>query len=203
VKVFGVIFGASVILWLLNNINIKFEFVGECGKSILYSFSTMISWVFKPIGLGNPNIICALLVGLVAKELTISSFSISNKATTLSLLATSLTLTSSAVHFNLTSGMSFLVFTLLYCPCISNLGVLTKEVGLKYTLLGVGIQLISAYSTAYIVYSILCGKFVNALVGIVVAIIILLSVINVIKKIKNKSMFCNCMTCNQCSKLNK
>ena len=198
VKVFGVIFGASIILWLLNNVNIKFEYVGESGKSILYSFSSIISWMFKPIGLNNPNIICALLIGLVAKELILSSFAISNKVTNLSMLGASLTLVSSAVNFNIASGISFLVFTLLYFPCVSNFGVLLKEVGAKYTLFGVGVQFGLAYITSYIVYSLLAKGLVYTLVGVVVLIVFMLSIKIIYKKIKSKKIFCNCPNCNNC-----
>lgn len=200
VKVFGVIFGMSVILWLLNNINIQFQYVGDSGKSILYSFSLIISWIFKPIGLNNSNIVCALLIGLVAKELILSSFAISNKVANLSALGASLVMSSSAVNFSLASGISFLVFTLLYFPCVSNFGVLAKEIGFKYTLLGVALQLGLAYMMAYLVYTLLTKGVIYALVALLVAIIIILSVNIVYKKSKAKKIFCSCINCNRCGK---
>lgn len=198
VKVFGVIFGASVVLWLLNNLNIKFEYIGDCGKSILYSFSSLISWIFKPIGLNNPNIICALLIGLVAKELILSSFAISNKVTNLAMLGTSLVLGSSAVHFNIATGVSFLVFTLLYFPCVSNFGVLLKEIGLKYTLFGVGLQIGIAYLTSYIIYTLLTKGLRCTLIVLVVITIFVICAKIIYKKTKNKKIFCNCINCNNC-----
>lgn len=198
VKVFGIIFGISILLWILTNVNIKFEYVGDSSKSILYSFSSIISWIFKPIGLDNPNIICALLIGLVAKELILSSFAISNKVANLELLSTSLTVASSAVYFNFATGVSFLVFTLLYFPCVSNFGVLVKEVGLKYTMFGVSLQLISAYMISYLIYTLLTKGVVQALILLVIILLIILSVKIIYQKIKSKKMFCNCSTCNKC-----
>lgn len=199
-KVFGVIFGASVILWLLSNINIYFQYVGDSSKSILYSFSSIISWMFKPIGLNNPNIICALLVGLVAKELILSTFAISNRVCNLSLLGVSLVTTSSAVNFNIASGISFLIFTLLYFPCVSNLGVMLKTIGTKFTLLGVCIQLALAYICSYIVYALCTKGVVHTLIVILTLVIIISSVKIILKKIKSKKILCNCLNCNKCKK---
>ena len=160
----------------------------------------MISWMFKPLGLNNPNIICALLVGLVAKELILSTFAISNKVTNLSTLGASLVATSSAINFNLANGISFLVFTLLYFPCVSNFGVLLKEVGAKFTLLGVVFQLVLAYVTSYITYIFFSQGIAMGLLTILVFVIILSSIKIIYKKIKNKKIFCNCLNCNNCNK---
>lgn len=199
-KVFGVIFGASIILWLLSNINIKFQYVGDTTRSILYSFSSIISWIFKPIGLNNPNIVCALLVGLVAKELILSTFAIINKVPNLKILSASLMATSSAINFNLASGISFLVFTLLYFPCISNLGVLLKEVGIKFTIIGVCIQLVLGYILSYIVYVGISKGVIYLLLVLLVVILICIAINIIYKKIKSKKIFCNCLTCNKCKK---
>ena len=198
VKVFGVIFAASVVLWLLSNINIRFEYVGEVGKSILFSFSSVISWMFKPIGLNNPNIICALGVGLVAKELILSSIAISNKVDNLYALGTTLMMTGSAINFNVASGISFLVFTLLYLPCISTFGVLIKEIGTKYTVLGVGAQFGLAYLVAWLTYTLIAKGLAQALIVLIVACVIVASVKIIYGNIKRKKLFCNCLMCNNC-----
>lgn len=203
-KVFGVIFSVSVIIWLLNNVNIKFQYVGVSNKSILYSFSSLISWMFKPIGLNNPNIICALIIGIVAKELILSSFAVSNKITNLSLLSGSLLLTSSAVNFNIATGITFLVFTLLYFPCVSNFGVLLKEIGPKYTMFGVILQLALAYTIAYLTYILLTKGLAYALVIVIAGVIIGVSIYSIYLKIKNKNLTCCfCSNINDCKKSNK
>jgi len=202
-KVFGVIFGASIIIWLMSNINIKFQYVGESGKSILYSFSSIISWMFKPIGLNNPNIVCALIIGLVAKELILSSFAISNKVGNISMLGASLVASSSAVNFNLASGVSFLVFTLLYFPCISNLGVLLKQIGTKHALFGIATQFVLAYISAYIAYSLFVKGIAYTLVVITTGVIIMLGMKTIYKKIKSKKLCYNCTNCNNCKKITK
>ena len=198
IKVFGVIFCASIILWLLNNINIKFQYVEQSDKSILYSFSSIIAWMFKPIGLNNPNIICSLLVGLVAKELILSSFAISNKVENLSLLGASLVASSSAVNFNIASGVSFLIFMLLYFPCISNFGVLLKGIGVKYTVFGVGLQFILAYAISCFVYSFLTKGLNFVLIALIISLVVLISMKGIYKKIRSKQYCCDCLICNKC-----
>jgi ferrous iron transport protein B len=203
IKVFGVIFSASVLVWLLSNINIKFQYVGDIDGSLLYSFSCIISWLFKPIGLGNSAIICSLLIGIIAKELILSTFAISNKVGSLEALGASLICASSAVNFNIASGVSFLVFTLLYIPCISNFAVLLKTIGTKYTLIGVGFQLSLAYLIAYIIYTFLSRGVTCGLLVVLAVFIILLCIKIIYKKIKTKKIFCNCLTCNMCDKIKK
>ncbi len=198
VKVFGVIFAASVVLWLFSNINIKFQYVGDVSRSLLYSFSSIISWAFKPLGLNNPNIICALGAGLVAKELILSSIAISNKADGLSGLGATLVAGTSAISFSMASGVAFLMFTLLYLPCVSSFGVLTKEVGLKHTLLGVSIQFAIAYAASCLAYTAISKGVTQALIVLTIATILTLSVKTILKKIKHKKLFCNCLKCNNC-----
>ena len=201
VKVFGVICCASVIMWVLSNLNIKFEYVGDTSKSILYSFSSIISWLFKPLGLDNPNIVCALLIGLVAKELILSSFAISNKVSNITMLGASLAASSSAVNFNVATGVVFLIFTLLYFPCISNLGVLLKEVGVKYTLISAGLQLACAYLISVTIYAVLCQGVVAGVTIILTSIILFISVKFIYNKIKSKKILCNnCLNCDKCEK---
>ena len=198
VKVFGIIFSMSVIVWLLTNINIKLQYVGDSSKSILYSFSTIITWMFKPLNLDNPNIICALLIGLVAKELILSSFAISNKVA-MGALGSSLLIATNPIHFNFNSAVVFLVFTLLYFPCISNFGVMLKEIGAKYTILSVVIEFSLAYCVTWLVNGILNKNFSSVLISILTLVVVISSIMFVIKKIKNKKLCSNCINCDKCN----
>lgn len=196
-KVFGIIFSMSVIVWLLTNINIKFQYVGDSSKSILYSFSTIIAWVFKPLNLNNPNIICALLIGLIAKELILSSFAISNKVT-LGALSSSLLITANPVCFDFNLAIVFMVFTLLYFPCISNFGVMLKEIGAKYTWLSVVIEFVLAYCVTWLVKGVVYKEFSSVLISILTVVLIIGSIIFIVKKIKKRKLCCNCVNCNKC-----
>lgn len=205
VRIFSVIFSVTVIIWILSNFNFTLTYVANGNNSILYSIGKVLSYIFVPLGLNNGNIITALMVGFVAKELILSSIAISNGVSSnYQSLANSVLLTTSAVCFTKASALSFLVFCLLYTPCVSNLAVLNKEIGKKYTTLGVVIQFCLAYVLAFITYriavqSISIGDFVLI---IVIFAIILYSAKIIIKKIKNKTFFLNCGLCNNCKKCN-
>lgn len=197
VKVFGIIFSMSVIVWLLTNLNVKLQYVGDSSRSILYSFSSMIAWIFKPLNLANPNIICALLIGLIAKELILSSFAISNKVG-LGELGASLLVVTNPVNFNFNSAVVFLVFTLLYFPCISNFGIMLKQIGTKYTLLSTVLELSLAYCVAWLVNSILTKNISSMLTCVLVAVLVAFAIINLAKKIKNKDLCNDCTNCTRC-----
>lgn len=199
-KVFGIIFGASILIWLLSSINLQFKYVSSPEQSLIYSFSCIISWILKPIGLNNPNIVCALLVGLVAKEMILSTMAITNKVSNLVQLGASLTLLSSPIHFNIANGISFLVFVLLYLPCVANFGVMLKQVGVKMTMFSVAVQLIIAYMVSYICYIIINQGISYALLILLVIALILISIKIIYSKIKSKKIFNNCMLCNRCKK---
>lgn len=196
-KVFGIIFSMSIIIWLLTNLNIKFQYVGDSSKSILYSFSSIIAWIFKPLNLSNPNIICALLIGLVAKELILSSFAISNKVA-LGGLGASLLVVSNPIHFDFASAIVFLIFTLLYFPCISNFSVMLKEIGFKYTAFSVALEFALAYTVAWLANALLTQNISSVLICVLAVVLIIISVIFIAKKIKNKNICNGCINCNKC-----
>ena len=156
--------------------------------------------MFKPLGLNNPNIICALLIGLVAKELILSSFAISNGITDVKLLGLSLVCSTSAVSFNSATGISFLVFTLLYFPCISNFGVMIKQIGLKHTLIGSVLQVGLAYLASYIIYTLITRGVVYLLITLLVFILVLIASKKIYTKIKTNKSCCNCLNCDRCNK---
>ena len=83
---------------------------------------------------------------------------------------------------------------------MSNFGVLIKEVGTKFTLLGVGIQLALAYGMSYLAYSLFTKGVVYVLLMIMVFVIVMASISMIYKKIKSKKIFCNCVMCDKCKK---
>lgn len=196
-KVFGIIFSMSVIIWIVSNIGFNLRFA-SASNSILYLISKKIAWIFKPLGLNNPYIICTLLVGLVAKELIVSSMLIFNKVSTTSTLMVSLKMLESPIYFTPALAISFLVFVLLYSPCISNIAVLYKEVGKKYATIGILVEFIVAYIISMLAYNLLSGNFVSALISILVVGIIIFSVTYTLKRIRKIGVCTNCLRCNNC-----
>lgn len=199
-KVFGVIFSMSIIIWLMKNVSFSFKFTTVTEKSILYGLSKLITPIFKPIGLTSPQVVATLIVGLVAKELIVSTMLIFNKVSTTQGLIKSLTISKSAIYFSFASGLSFLIFVLLYSPCVSTTAVMFKEAGWKYSLLGLVFQFLSAYFLSALVYQALSGNLLTFLVWAFVLLIFILSIKFLYNRIKNSTKNCskNCEKCKNC-----
>lgn len=139
-----VIFAMSVVIWFLSNFNFN-GMVDEVNESILASIGNVMAPIFAPLGFGNWQSAVSLLSGLLAKESVLASMEI--------IFAGDLNVVL-PMHFSTLSAYSFLVFVLLYTPCISVLGTMKKEYGVKFTLISVGFQMIVAWVAAFLVFNI-------------------------------------------------
>ncbi|MBQ8430936.1 MAG: ferrous iron transporter B, partial [Clostridia bacterium] len=199
VKIFSIIFSVSVILWLLNNVDLHFKFTTDYTQSILYFISKKICWIFKPIGLGSPAIVSSLLIGLIAKELIVSSMLIFNKVSSSQGLMSSLILSSSPIYFTIPSAISFLIFVLLYSPCLSSLAVIFKEAGVKNGLIGVTLQFLIAYFISMIFYFAFNGLILKTILATIIMVISIYCFFQFAKKIKNIVKSCGkCFSCKKC-----
>ena len=160
----------------------------------MFLFVNKISILFKPIGLNNPGVVSALIVGILAKELIVSTFAICNNAHNQKLLVSSLIVSTSVINFSIPSAVSFLIFSLLYSPCVSNLAVLKKEVGKFYMWFSLISQLTIAYMTSFLVYQALTKGILFALMIAIVVTLIMFSGFVIIKKVKHQK----CLTCGKC-----
>jgi ferrous iron transport protein B len=50
------------------------------------------------------------------------------------------------------SAYAFLVFVLLYVPCVATVAIIRREIGTKWALFGVMFELVVAWIAAFIVY---------------------------------------------------
>ncbi len=145
------IFAMSVVLWLLQNFDMSLNLTDDTSKSILGVLGGFIAPMFKPMGFGAWQASVALLTGLVAKEAVVASLSM--------FYGFSLTEGSSVVAsalsgtFTPLSAFSFLVFVLMYVPCVAAVATIRKEMAsLKWTFASVGWQLFTAYIISMLVY---------------------------------------------------
>lgn len=139
-----IIFAMSVVIWFLSN----FNFTGmteNIDESILAGIGSVIAPIFAPLGFGNWQSAVSLLTGILAKETVLSSMQV--------IFSGDLSMTLSA-HFTALSAYSFLVFVLLYPPCVSAMGTMKKEYGTKFTLFSVAYQLVFAWGVSLIIYRI-------------------------------------------------
>ena len=143
VKAGTLIFAMSVVLWFLSNFN--FSGMTDVNNSILSYLGGFLAPIFKPLGFGNWQASVSLLTGLIAKETVISSMSVIFGGELSVLLP---------LHFTTLSALSFLVFVLLYTPCITVVGTMKKEFGLKMTLFSVFYQLILAWAISFLIFNI-------------------------------------------------
>ena len=191
-RIFGVVISVGIIIWILTHTATNFVFTQDITNSILYLISSKISFIFAPIGLNSPAIICALVVGVMAKELIVSIFSISNATSTVPELILSLTVSLSVINFTTASAMSFLVFTLLYAPCMSTIVVIKKECGTFMMWFSLISSFVIAYMLSFIVYTFLTYGILRLVLTLIVITLVLVSIIFLIKRIKNKKcLFCS------------
>ena len=139
-KAATIIFAMSVVVWFLSNFNIH-GMVNEVNDSILASIGSVIAPLFAPLGFGNWQSAVSLLSGLLAKESVLASMQVIF-AGDLSVILPE--------HFTAISAYAFLVFILLYTPCISAIGTMKKEYGTRLTLFSVFFQLVVAWIAAFL-----------------------------------------------------
>ena len=157
IKITTIFVSMSVIVWTLSSFSFEFAYVVESGgKSMLEVMGEFFAPVFAPLGFNNWGAVSALLAGVVAKEIVVSSIAIFNgikENSSVSEVGDSLKDSASAVHFSAASALSYMSFCLLYCPCLATMAVLKKEIGLKWTLIAILVQLLVAYGVSFVIFN--------------------------------------------------
>lgn len=201
VKVGSIMISMNIIIFLLSSFSFSFSYCPDGTGSMLQTIGKFLSPIFAPLGFDNWAVVSALLAGLVAKEVVISSIAMFNgiDSSATRLISESLLIPTSAVYFaSHASVLSFLVFSLLYVPCISSISMLIQEVGKKWTIIGVLIELVTAYIISFLVFNIAftIELFGWSAVFVLVAIIfIFLSFIFIYKFVKHKKCTALCQNC--------
>jgi len=151
VKAGTVIFAASVILWVITNYN----FAGPAliTESFGASIGKVIAPVFSPMGFGTWQAALSLLTGIAAKEIVVSNMAIVYGFADPNATADFAEVLSS--QFTALSAYAFMVFVLLYTPCVAVIGVIKRETNSwKWTGFSVMYQLMVAWSFAFLVYQV-------------------------------------------------
>ncbi|MFQ6752626.1 MAG: nucleoside recognition domain-containing protein, partial [Clostridia bacterium] len=193
-RIFGIVLCVGIIVWILTHTGFDLRFTQIMTDSILFVIADKISGIFAPIGLNSAGVVSALIVGIMAKELIISTMSICNNVTTNSALSMSLISASSVVSFSSPSAISFLIFTLLYCPCISNIAVLKKETDKFFMWFSIISQFTVAYIMSFIVYQSIVNGIIFTLIIISVIALIFLAGMLIYRKLKKDK----CLLCGKC-----
>ena len=140
VKAGTTLFAASVIIWFLSNYSFDFSQAANMKDSIIASVSGILAPIFIPLGFGNWQAVASLATGVGAKEMIISTMSV--------LYPNGIT-----AAFTTANALSFVVFSLLYLPCISTIIIIKKELGsFKLTALTLAFSFTTAYIVSFVVY---------------------------------------------------
>lgn len=143
------IFIGSMAIWCLSYLG-PTGYTTQIDHSFLGIIASKIAFVLSPLGFGTTRAAASLMSAFLAKELAISSMMVMYKANSINDLNTIL-----VAHYDQASAMSFMVFTLLYIPCLSTLGAMFSELKQKrYVLYAICLSLTVGYSLAFIVYHI-------------------------------------------------
>ena len=149
-RAFTIIFVATLLIWFLQTFDTRFNVVTDSGESLLAMIGKLIAPLFIPLGFGDWRAATALIGGFTAKEAVVSTLgvltgsSMSNLSETLGKI------------FTPVSAVSFLVFTLLYTPCVAAVATIKRELGSTWKTLGVVcMQCGVAWIVSCVVYQIL------------------------------------------------
>ena len=118
-KAFTVIFAASIIVWILQNFDVRLNIVESPEDSLLALLGGFVAPIFAPLGFGDWRASTALLTGFTAKESVVS---------TLTLLLGGDTSQITTLFTPFTAAV-FLVFVLLYTPCVAAIATVKRELG--------------------------------------------------------------------------
>ncbi len=134
-------------IWIVTNIGIH-GFTENINESFLGSIASVISFIFVPLGFGTTEATASLLSGFLAKELAVSSMIVMYQTGSISGLSAEL-----VNHFNTASAMSFMVFSLLYIPCLATLGAIYSELkSIKYVFYAIALSLSMGYLFSFIIH---------------------------------------------------
>ena len=150
VRAFTVIFIATIIIWFLQTFDFGFNVVSDSQSSMLATIAGIIAPILAPLGFGDWRLATALIAGFMAKESVVSTLSVLYGSTELLLAA-----------ITPLSAASFLVFCLLYTPCVAAIASIKQELGSKWAVGVVLLQCGIAWVCALIV------RLIGLLIGFV------------------------------------
>ena len=140
-----IILSVVILIWFLSNLPYGVEYASQ--HSLIGKIGMFLSPIFKPLGFGDWRSAVALLFGFVAKEVVIGTFGTLYGLEGVALQSTI------ALNYSPLSAFSFLVFVLIYVPCMATVAVMRKETkSIKITFLAVLYSVALAWFLSFITY---------------------------------------------------
>ena len=118
-KAFTIIFVATVLIWFLQTFDMRLNVAASADKSLLAAIGSFIAPLFRPLGFGDWRVSTALITGFTAKESVVSTLTVLLGGDTAAL----------TTLFTPFTAIVFLVFTLLYTPCVAAIAAVKRELG--------------------------------------------------------------------------
>ena len=134
-----------VAVWLLNNLPVGVE--PASSASLAGQLGTLTQPLLAPIGI-NPKLAVALLFGFIAKEIVLGGLAVIYGQADPAALSRAI-----ASDVSWPQAVSFMLFTLLYTPCLSTVAVIRSESKkLSFTLLSVAWSLLLAWLVSFVAF---------------------------------------------------
>lgn len=144
-KAFTIIFVVSIIIWFLQTFDARFNVAESPEQSLLAMIGSLVAPIFAPLGFGDWRVSTALITGFTAKESVVSTLTVLMDGNA-ELVSTLFTPFTAAV---------FLVFTLLYTPCVAAIATVKREMGgTKAAVATVIIQCAIAWCVAFLIHAV-------------------------------------------------
>ncbi|MDD3193738.1 MAG: ferrous iron transport protein B [Oscillospiraceae bacterium] len=148
VKAGTVIVSLSALMWLMQHVTFSLDWTEQAGESMFGAIGRCLAPLFRPLGFGSWQAAVSLLAGIVAKEAVVSSmaslYACGNAAGLTGALQGA---------FTPASALSFLVFVLLYMPCVAAFATIRRELGgWRAGILAMAEQTAAAYAVGFAVY---------------------------------------------------
>lgn len=142
-----IIFGMVVIIWVLSSLPIGVGYASS--QSIIGRVGSIIAPIFIPAGFGNWQAAVALIFGVMAKEVVVSTLGVVYG------VGESGILKELPKYFTTLSAYSFMIMTLLYIPCASTIGAIRKETNSwKWSMFSIVYSFTVGWIMAVLVYQI-------------------------------------------------
>lgn len=144
-KAFTIIFVASIIIWFFQTFDARFNVAESPEQSLLAMIGSLVAPIFAPLGFGDWRVSTALITGFTAKESVVSTLTVlmGGDAELVSTLFTPFT------------AAVFLIFTLLYTPCVAAIATVKREMGgTKAAVATVIIQCAIAWCVAFLIHAV-------------------------------------------------
>ena len=135
-RAFTVIFVATIVIWLLQTFDFRFNMVENGEGSMMAWVAGVLEPLFRPLGLGDWRIVTSFVSGFLAKESVVATMEVLGVTESLTVI----------------TAVPMLIFSLLYTPCVAAISSVRRELGDRWAIYVVIFQCVVAWVVAWFGY---------------------------------------------------